>query len=389
MLNEIELCIGVMQMKKNINLNNDNLTKENLETFIKNIKPLNIKNMKKKEKELNSLLKTPKGLGYLEDLAIQLSGMVENGLEFNLKRKAVLVMAGDNGVEREQISASHRLITKYVVESMLKGSSSVNALAKIYNTDVIVADLGIDDETNGLNFDFTGIIDKKINYKGTGNIKIERAMSYDEALCSIFVGIKLVKELYEKEYNVIATGEMGIGNTTTSSALLYAISNKQLNIDDIVGRGSGIDDKKLVHKKNVVIESVGRFEKKQEIEDIASVENDDVIEILSQLGGFDIAGMVGIFLGCAFFRIPAIIDGFISSVAALISYKIAPLSKEYMIASHMSEEPGMKYIMETLGLVPPMNMNMKLGEGSGAVLMMPIIEGALNITKDVIKYPKI
>lgn len=378
-------------MGKNISLLDDYIKNNNLEYLLKCIEPLNSKNINKKKKELDTLLKTPKGLGYLEDLAIQLSGMTEDNKEFILKKKAVLVMAGDNGVERENVSASHRLITKYVVESMLKGSSSVNALAKIYNSDVFVVDLGIDEDCQGKTFDFDGIIDEKISRCGTGNIKIERAMTYEETVRAIFVGIRLVKELYGKGYNAIATGEMGIGNTTTSSALLYYICNTELDIDDIVGRGSGIDDQKLEHKKNIIKEAVKRVYSTNKDNNFLDIDNKKnyFVEILSQLGGFDIAGMVGIYLGASIYKIPVIIDGFISAVSALIAYKISPLSKEYMVASHMSEEPGMKYIMSELNLVPPMNMNMKLGEGSGAVLMFPVIEGALNITKEVRIYPTI
>ena len=380
---------------------------------IKKIKPLDKNRMEEKEKELNSLLKTPKGLGKLEKLAIWLEGIDKN---YKPDKKMVLVMAADNGVEREKVSKSKRVITQYVVEAMLNGKSSINALGMIYNADIKVVDLGIDKSSDIKNkINFKGIIDKKIMEFGTNNISKEAAMTYEQAVKAIETGIEMVDKFVKDGYNLFATGEMGIGNTTTSSAVLEVLTN--LPIDEIVGYGSGIDDKTLKHKKNVVKKAIqvnglldffeksknakGKkkirkeqgnmdFESKINFENFNTEEyQKSIINVLAKVGGLDIAGMAGTYLGCAKNRVPVVIDGFISAVSALIAYKICPVSREFMIVSHLSEEPGMKYIMKELNLEPMLFMNMKLGEGTGAVMMFPVIEGACNITGVVRKYPDV
>ena len=380
---------------------------------IKKIKPLDKNRMEEKEKELNSLLKTPKGLGKLEKLAIRLEGIDEN---YKPDKKMVLVMAADNGVEQEKVSKSKRVITQYVVEAMLNGKSSINALGMVYNADIKVVDLGIDKSSDIKNkINFKGIIDKKIMEFGTNNISKEAAMTYEQAVKAIETGIEMVDEFVKDGYNLFATGEMGIGNTTTSSAVLKVFTD--LPIDEIVGYGSGIDDKTLEHKKNVIKKAIqvnglldffeksknakGKkkirkeqgnmdFESKINFENFKTEESQkSIINVLAKVGGLDIAGMAGTYLGCAKNRVPVVIDGFISAVSALIAYKICPVSREFMIASHLSEEPGMKYIMKELNLEPMLFMNMKLGEGTGAVMMFPVIEGACNITKVVREYPDV
>lgn len=380
---------------------------------IKKIKPLDKNRMEEKEKELNSLLKTPKGLGKLEKLAIWLEGIDKN---YKPDKKMVLVMAADNGVEQEKVSKSKRVITQYVVEAMLNGKSSINALGMVYNADVKVVDLGIDESSDIKNeINLSGIIEKKIIKSGTNNIAKEAAMTYEQAVKAIETGIEMVDEFVKDGYNLFATGEMGIGNTTTSSAVLKVLTD--LPIDEIVGYGSGIDDKTLEHKKNVVKKAIqvnglldffeksknaeGKknirkeqgnmdFESKINFENFKTEESQkSIINVLAKVGGLDIAGMAGTYLGCAKNRVPVVIDGFISAVSALIAYKICPVSREFMIASHLSEEPGMKYIMKELNLEPMLFMNMKLGEGTGAVMMFPVIEGACNITGVVRKYPDV
>lgn len=380
---------------------------------IKKIKPLDKNRMEEKEKELNSLLKTPKGLGKLEELAIRLEGIDKN---YKPDKKMVLVMAADNGVEQEKVSKSKRVITQYVVEAMLNGKSSINALGMVYNADVKVVDLGIDESSDIKNeINLSGIIEKKIIKSGTNNIAKEAAMTYEQAVKAIETGIEMVDEFVKDGYNLFATGEMGIGNTTTSSAVLKVFTD--LPIDEIVGYGSGIDDKTLEHKKNVIKKAIqvngllnffeksknaeGKkkirkeqgnmdFESKINFENFKTEESQKIIiNVLAKVGGLDIAGMAGTYLGCAKNRVPVVIDGFISAVSALIAYKICPVSREFMIASHLSEEPGMKYIMKELNLEPMLFMNMKLGEGTGAVMMFPVIEGACNITKVVREYPDV
>ena len=354
------------------------ITGEILFDTIKKITALDRNKMKKKKNELNSLLKTPNGLGKLEELAIRLEGMSKN---YKPRKKMVLVMAADNGVEREKVSKSKRVITQYVVEAMLNGKSSINALSMAYNADVKVVDLGIDESSDiKKEIDLSGIISRKIMESGTNNIAKQAAMEYEDAVKAIETGIEMVDEFARDGYNLFATGEMGIGNTTTSSAILKVLTD--LSLDEIVGYGSGIDDKTLEHKKNVVKRAV-------EVNGLSKFLKNKIIDVLAKVGGLDIAGMVGTYLGCAKNRVPVVIDGFISAISALVAYKICPNCRNFMIASHLSEEPGMKYIMKELDLEPMLFMNMKLGEGTGAVVMFPVIEGACNITEVVRKYPDV
>ena len=394
------------------------ITGEILFDTIKKITALDRNRMKKKENELNSPLKTPKGLGKLEELAIRLEGMSEN---YKPRKKMVLVMAADNGVEREKVSKSKRVITQYVVEAMLNGKSSINALSMAYNADVKVVDLGIDESSDiKKEIDLSGIINRKIMKSGTNNIAKQAAMEYEDAVKAIETGIEMVDEFARDGYNLFATGEMGIGNTTTSSAILKVLTD--LSLDEIVGYGSGIDDKTLKHKKNVVKkavevnglskffeENINGTEKKENLEknqenisfdekeNVVNVKSEDnyilkknkIVDVLAKIGGLDIAGMTGTYLGCAKNRVPVVIDGFISAISAFAAYKICPDCRDFIIASHLSEEPGMKHILKELALEPMLFMDMKLGEGTGAVMMFPVIEGACNITGVVRKYPHV
>jgi nicotinate-nucleotide--dimethylbenzimidazole phosphoribosyltransferase len=339
-----------------------------LNDTLNKIRGINLEEMKKREKTLDSLLKTPKGLGKLEDISIQIAGIDSS---YKVNKKAVIVMAADNGVEREGVSAGARIITTVLAHTMLAGKASINSLAKSMGSDVFVVNLGIDTEDK-----FNGIVDKVVMKNGTNNIRVENAMTREEAVKAIESGIEVTDELIEKGYNLLAIGEIGIGNTTTSSAILKAVS--KLSTEEIVGVGSGIDMNTLELKKRVVEEAVK----------VNLPYSNDPIEILYKLGGLDIAAMTGAYLSAAKNRVPVVIDGFISGVSAYLAYKICSESKEFMIPSHISEEPGAKWIMNELGFEPNMYMKMKLGEGSGAVLMFPMVEAALNMDKDIAVYPR-
>lgn len=339
-----------------------------LNETIDKIRGLKTEWMKNREEELDSLLKTPKGLGKLEDISIQIAGMNES---YKINKKAVVVMAADNGVEKEGVSAGARVITAVLAHTMLAGKASINSLAKSVGSDVFVVNLGIDSKDK-----FNGIIDKVVMDNGTNNIRQENAMTREEAVKAIENGIEVVDELVKKGYNLLAIGEIGIGNTTTSSAILKVVS--EIEINEIVGIGSGIDLSTLELKKIVVEEAVK----------INSPYSDDIIEILHKLGGLDIAAMTGAYLSAAKNRVPIVVDGFISGISAYLAYKICSEAKQFMIPSHISEEPGAKWIMKELGLEPNLFMKMKLGEGSGAVLMFPMIEAAMNMHKDIAVYPR-
>ena len=340
-----------------------------LKETLASIKEINKTTMKEQELYISKLLKTPKGLGKLEKITIQLSGMKKN---FKINKKAVLVMAADNGVEKEGVSASKRIITQYVVEAMTKGEASISSLCKSLGSDLFIVDLGIDSTKV-----FDGAIQKKIMPTGTKNIRYEPAMTYNQTIEAIEVGIQMVADLASKEYNLFAVGEMGIGNTTTSSACLKVLTN--LPLAEIVGYGSGIDEKTLSLKMSVISESLSNNNPNPR----------DPIDIIQKVGGLDIAAMTGVYLGAARYKVPVVLDGLISGISALMAYRMNSATKDYMIPSHISAEPGAKWIMKELAFDPMLYMDMKLGEGSGAVLMFPLIEAASNIARDIRLYPKV
>lgn len=340
-----------------------------LNTALKSITGLNEAGIENRKAYINSLLKTPEGLGKLEKMAIQVAG-IDPGYE--VKKKAVIVMAADNGVEKEGVSASKRVITQYVVEAMLEGEASVSSLCKTLGSDLFVIDLGIDREEP-----YEKAINHRIMPCGTDNIRTGPAMSREQAIEAIEVGIEMVAKLAREDYNLIAVGEMGIGNTTTSSACLKALTD--LPLVQIVGYGSGINESTLGLKIAVVEDAVR----------INQPDVNDPIDIIQKLGGLDIAAMTGVYLGAAMYKMPVVLDGLISGVSALLAYRMNPHTREYMIPSHISEEPGAKCIMKALGFDPMLYMNMKLGEGSGAVLVFPLVEAACNFVKDVRLYPEV
>lgn len=340
-----------------------------LEQTLENIEGIDQGRIAQQQAYINSLLKTPNGLGKLEKMAIQMAGIKEN---YKVNKKAVVVMAADNGVEKEGVSASKRVITQYVVEAMLEGESSVSSLCKTLGSDLFVVDLGIDREEP-----YEKAINHRIMPQGTHNIRYGEAMSRTQAIEAIEVGIDMVAKLAKEDYNLLAVGEMGIGNTTTSSACLKVLTD--LPLIDIVGYGSGINERTLKLKIAVVKDAVR----------VNKPDVDDPIDIIQKLGGLDIAAMTGVYLGAALYKMPVVLDGLISSVSALLAYRMNKHAREYMIPSHISEEPGAKYVMKALGFDPMLYMNMKLGEGSGAVLVFPLVEAACNFVNDVRLYPKV
>lgn len=340
-----------------------------LEETIQNIYPLDKDLCEQQTKVLARLLKTPDGLGKMEKISIQLAGMKK---DFQIEKKAVVVMAADNGVEKEGVSASKRVITQFVVDAMARGEASVSSLSKSFGSELFVVDLGIDCEKH-----IEGSILKKIMKNGTCNIRHKAAMTRKQAIEAIETGITIAEDCINKGFNLFALGEMGIGNTTTSSACLKVLID--LPLDDIVGYGSGINDETLKLKKQVI----------QDALDVNKPNVNDPIDIIHKVGGLDIAAMTGFYLGAARYKVPVVLDGLISGIAALLAMKFNAFAKDYMIPSHLSEEPGSKYILRELGFEPALYMNMKLGEGSGAILMFPIIEASNNLSKNIRLYPEL
>jgi nicotinate-nucleotide--dimethylbenzimidazole phosphoribosyltransferase len=268
-------------------------------------------------------------------------------------------MCSDNGITDENIASFPRNLSMLVADCMLRGLAGVTVLGKHAGADVRIVDLGLefDPET-------PGIVNRKIR-RCTSNFLKTQAMTREEAIRAIETGIEETNRLIDEGYNMIATGEVGIGNTTTSSAMLHVFTG--CSLDEVVGRGAGISDEGLAHKKEIIRMAV----------EMHQPNVSDPIDVLAKVGGFDIAGMAGTFLACAARRVPVVMDGFISGAAAVLACRLCPGAKNYIFPSHGSAEPGTKVIMDDLKMEPIMYMNMRLGEGTGAALAFHIIGASM------------
>lgn len=314
--------------------------------------------MVKAQARLDSLTKPLGSLGRLEDIARQIVG-ITGDLFPKVDKKTVVIMCADNGVVEEGVSSCPKSVTSAVTQNFVKGITGINVFTKHTGADIVVVDMGVDDD-----IDCPGVLNRKIR-KGTWNIAKGPAMTREEAVKAIETGISVVKELKEKGINLLGTGEMGVGNTTTSSAIASVLSNT--SVECMVGKGAGLTKEGLYSKIGVVKKAI----------EVNKPDPADPIDVLAKLGGFDIAGLTGCFIGAAACRIPILIDGFISSAAALTAVKIEPGVKDFIFPSHGSAEPGSKKIMEALGLEPMLNLGMRLGEGTGAALAFHIIDAAM------------
>lgn len=314
--------------------------------------------MQRAKKKQDTLVKPPGSLGYLEELSIRLAGIYREE-KVALNKKMVLTFGADHGVYEEGISIQPQSITADHFASYSTGKCSIGLMAKYLNLDIVAVDIGIK-----CNHEIPGVLNQKIR-QGTSNMAKGPAMSREDAVLSIEKGILLVEEYIKKGYEIFGIGEMGICNTTPSSAMLAVLEG--LDVEKVTGLGAGTLPSNLSHKVDVIRRSI----------EVNRPDPKDPIDVLAKVGGFEIGAMTGVILGCSAHRIPVVLDGFISNVSALLASKLAPLSKDYMIGSHLSDEPGARYALEALGLSYPLNMNMRLGEGSGGAMMFPIIDMAL------------
>lgn len=325
-----------------------------LNEVLKGIKGLDNDMILKAKNRVDSLAKPLGSLGKLEDIAIRLSGITGNMFN-NIDKKCVIIMSSDNGVEEEGVASAPQCVTLLQTKNFIKGTTGVATLAKANGTDLMVFDVGINSDEI-----IEGVINRKIS-KGTKNIYKEPAMTYEEAKKSLEIGIEAVKIAKEKGYKILGVGEMGIGNTTTSAAVLKALIGCETS--QVVGKGGGINNASFEKKKRIVEEVVKKH----------NINFDDSIDIISKVGGYDIGAMAGVFLGAAFYRIPVVIDGFISVVAAILSNRLNPLVKEFCFTSHKSQEIGYELAIKELGLDPMLDLNMRLGEGSGCPIAFSVI----------------
>lgn len=305
----------------------------------------------------DTIFKPLHSLGKIEDGIAKIAGIMGTH-EVKLDKKALVILCADNGVVAEGISQSGSEITSLVANNFLTMNSCACIMANYNGVDVFPIDIGMNKDTS--------IPSRKIGY-GTKNMLHEPAMSMEQTMEAIEVGIDLVYELKEKGYQIIATGEMGIGNTTTSSAIASVLL--EVPVEVVTGKGAGLSLAGLEHKIDVINRSIQYH----------NPQKDNPIDVLSKLGGYDIAGLVGLYIGGAAAKIPIIMDGFISSVAALIAIRLEPKVLHYILPSHVSKETAGKLLLDAIGVEPYLTCDMCLGEGTGAVSLFPLLSMGLEV----------
>ena len=300
------------------------------------------------------------GLGEFEGLLARI-GAILGSSEIDIGKKAVIVMCADNGVVAEGVSQSGQEITAAVTENLGKRNTSVCKMAKAVGTEIFPVDVGVNTDRI-----YAGVISRKVK-KGTSDFLLEPAMSEEEAMQAVRVGMELVKECKEAGYTLLGTGEMGIGNTTTSAAMAAALLSVSPEI--VVGRGAGLSDEGLATKRRVIADALEKYQ----------LRGTEPMRILCSVGGLDIAGLCGVFLGGAKYHMPIVADGVISAVAALTAERLCPGTKEFIIPSHKGKEPASELLMRELGLYPVIDAGLALGEGTGAVMMFSLLDIAMTL----------
>lgn len=331
---------------------------------LKEIKGLDAGLIKKAQARLDSLTKPQGSLGILEELARQIAA-ISGTLNPSLNRKVIFTLAADHGVSVEKVSAYPQEVTAQMVYNFLRGGAGINVLARHIGSEVIVADMGVAEKISAAGGS-NNFKDKKIAL-GTKNMAKGPAMSRDEAIKSIEAGMEIFEEEYKKGIDIAGTGDMGIGNTAASSAIAAAICG--VPVENVIGRGTGLDDQGLSRKVEIIRQALS----------VNKPDPKDAIDVLSKVGGFEIGGLAGIIIASASKSVPVVIDGFISGASALIAYKLSPKVREYIVAGHCSVEKGHKIILDYIGLKPLLNLEMRLGEGTGAALGIGIVEAAVKI----------
>lgn len=313
--------------------------------------------MEKCQSRWLSIAKPLFGLGTLEDAVTQMAGMTGTA-DVSIDKKGLIVMCADNGVVEEGISQTDSSVTAVVTDNFSRGLTSACIMSRAAGVDVFPIDIGVAADTK--------VYTDKIAY-GTKNMLKEPAMTREEAEGSILAGIRAAKRLKKEGYQILLTGEMGIGNTTTSSAVASVLLGE--DPERLSGRGAGLSDAGLQRKREVIRRAIGLWKP----------DPADSIDVLAKVGGFDIGGLAGVFLGGAMERLPVVMDGFISAAAALLACRIAPGTERFILPSHMSGEPGMGRILKELGKEAFIGCHMKLGEGTGAVALMPLLDMTLEV----------
>ena len=333
-----------------------------------NIEPLNSEAQDQARSHQNTLTKPPGSLGKLEELSIQLAGIYKDPMH-KIEKKMTIVAAGDHGVVDEGVSQYPQDVTAQMVLNFLSGGAAINTISGNSQSDIIVVDTGVISELPS----HPKLRSMRID-SGTENFARRSAMTVEQAETCINNGIELARELSLQNIDLVACGEMGIGNTTAASAITAVICDQRA--EDVTGRGTGINEDSLNLKINVISKAIK----------LHNPNPTDGIDVLHKVGGFEIGFLAGVMLGCASNNIAVLIDGFICTAAALIASTINPRSKEYMLGSHQSVEPGHVIALEHLEIEPLLNLNLRLGEGTGAALVMPIVEAAMKCLTDMATF---
>ena len=338
-----------------------------LEQVIRQIRPLDEHAMEQAKKQWNSIAKPLHSLGKLEEHIIRIAGITGDP-DVKIEEKALIVMCADNGVVEEGVTQTGQEVTAIVAENFLSGETSAAIMCKKAGARILPIDIGMAGKTK--------VPDYKVAC-GTRNFAKEPAMTRDQALQSILTGVRIVEEQKKAGVELLATGEMGIGNTTTSSAVLAALL--QIDPEKVTGRGAGLTSAGLSRKVQVIRQALA----------LHKPGANDPVDVLAKVGGFDIGGLAGVYLGAAKMRLPVLIDGFISGTAALLACRLCPEAKEYMIASHKSKEPGMQILLKALGLSASLDCDMCLGEGTGAVAFFPVLDMAAAVYRQMSTFADI
>jgi nicotinate-nucleotide--dimethylbenzimidazole phosphoribosyltransferase len=338
------------------------------EKIIGAIAPVSIENLSQAQKYLDALTKPPGSLGRLEELGRRYAAI--KGLDSpRVRSKAVYVFAADHGVAQQGVSAFPAEVTPQMVLNFLNGGAAINVLAKHFAAEVRVVDMGV-------NYDFgdlPGLLNKKVAM-GTGDLSLRPSMKRSQAEKAVQVGMELAREAVGGGVDILGTGDMGIGNTTASVAIIAALTQRP--VEEITGRGTGIDDETWQRKIRVVEKALR----------INEPDDKDPLDVLAKVGGFEIAGIAGFILGSAAARTPVVIDGVISGAGALIAHRLSPAAGDYMFLSHRSQEPAHEVVFDQIKQEALFDFGMRLGEGTGAIIGMSLLEAAVKIYSEMATF---
>lgn len=334
-----------------------------MEEILNKIAPVDGASMKASREHWDNIAKPLDGLGLLEEMIVKIAG-IQRTPDVRLDKKAIVVMCADNGVIEEGVAQSGNDVTAIVSTNIANGSASVNRMASVAGARVVTVDVGVAHDISS-----PGLWVRKVAY-GTKNMAKGPAMTRQEALEAVHVGIETVRVLKEEGIQLLGTGEMGIGNTTTSSAVASVLL--RVPVKEVTGRGAGLPKEGILHKAEVIRKAIA----------LNRPDAQDVLDVISKVGGLDIAGLTGVFLGGAVYGIPVVIDGLISGIAALAAVRLCPRCLDYILPSHMGNEPCCAVLMKELGLEPIIHGRLALGEGTGTALLFPMLDMAWEVYRE-------